>query len=469
MFERYTEKARRVIFFARYEASQLGSPYIETEHLLLGLARDEAMKNRLQRANASSEWIRKQVEGHTTIGEKFSTSVDLPLSNECKRVLAYAAEEAERLSHKHIGTEHLLLGLMREEKSFAAEILRERGLRLAAIRKELADSPQISTSHRPAESSSAGEWFRDLTQAAAAGEHHPIVGRDLELDSVIEILCCCHKNNVLLLGARGAGKTAIVEGLAQRIAQGKAPLCLGDKKIIALKTDALRSGPGGRQRLEEIVAMASGGGNAAGTIVFFDEVQSYSDEANILKRVLLRAGVQCIGVMDSGGVSEQSHARSWSHEFRTVHVRPLDDASTLAVLATRKGTLEVFHGVTYTQEALQFAVDAAPGYLLEYALPGKAVDILDAAGARVKLRQPEPPREIAEVEVRLRSLIDRMETAIANHEFEKARYYSDEHQRERKGLQELKKKHKLSDTAPVVGPDDLKEVVARWTAYPYSL
>ena len=131
MFERYTEKARRVIFFARYEASQFGSPYIETEHLLLGLLReDKALTNRFLRSHASVESIRKQIEGHTTIREKVSTSVDLPLSNECKRVLAYAAEEAERLSHKHIGTEHLLLGLLREEKCFAAEILHERGLRL---------------------------------------------------------------------------------------------------------------------------------------------------------------------------------------------------------------------------------------------------------------------------------------------------------------------------------------------------
>src|ERR1700735_4071351 len=139
MFERYTEKARRVIFFARYEASQFGSPYIETEHLLLGLLReDKTLANRFLRSHAAVDSIRKQIEGHTTVREKVSTSVDLPLSHECKRVLAYGAEEAERLGHKHIGTEHLLLGLLKEEKCFAAEILHERGLRLSAIREELA-------------------------------------------------------------------------------------------------------------------------------------------------------------------------------------------------------------------------------------------------------------------------------------------------------------------------------------------
>src|ERR1700759_3257827 len=139
MFERYTEKARRVIFFARYEASQFGSPYIESEHLLLGILREErALTHRFLRSHGSWESIRKQIEGRTTIREAVSTSVDLPLSNECKRILAYAAEEAVRLDHKHIGTEHLLLGLLREEKCFAAEILHERGLRLLAMREELA-------------------------------------------------------------------------------------------------------------------------------------------------------------------------------------------------------------------------------------------------------------------------------------------------------------------------------------------
>src|ERR1041384_7918922 len=171
MFERYTEKARRVIFFARYEASQFGSPYIETEHLLLGLLReDKALTNRFLRSHASVESIRKQIEGHTTIREKVSTSVDLPLSNECKRVLAYAAEEAERLSHKHIGTEHLLLGLLREEKCFAAEILHERGLRLGTIREELSRTSQekAAPSQRGGnrESSLLAEFSRDLTQAA---------------------------------------------------------------------------------------------------------------------------------------------------------------------------------------------------------------------------------------------------------------------------------------------------------------
>ena len=194
---------------------------------MLGLLReDKALTNRFLRSHASVESIRKQIEGHTTIREKVSTSVDLPLSNECKRVLAYAAEEAERLSHKHIGTEHLLLGLLREEKCFAAEILQERGLRLPAIREEL----QRTTQEKPAAAKQAGgraeqsmlaEFSRDLTQSAMDQQLDPLVGRDTEVDRVIQILCRRTKNNPVLIGEPGVGKTAIVEGLARRSRMAK--------------------------------------------------------------------------------------------------------------------------------------------------------------------------------------------------------------------------------------------------------
>src|SRR5580700_8018511 len=192
MFERYTEKARRVIFFARYEASQFGQPYIETEHLLMGVLReDKALTNRFLRSHTSVESIRKQIETHTDVREKTSTSVDLPLSNESKRVLAYAAEEAERLNNKHIGPEHLLLGLLREEKCFAATLLKERGVHLSTLRKELEQHPHLETESRtilgtsspsPTAAASLSDCGRDLTQVAIEGLLSPLIGRDQELD-----------------------------------------------------------------------------------------------------------------------------------------------------------------------------------------------------------------------------------------------------------------------------------------------
>src|ERR1700680_3777936 len=202
MLERYTEKARRVIFWDRAHASQFGSPCIETKHLLLGLLReDKALANRFLRSSASVESIRKQIEAHTTLRDKLSTSGDLPLSHECKRILAYAAEEAERLNHRHIGTEHLLLGILREEKCVAAEILHERGLRLNAIREELARSVvDRQTLIKPKETPLLSEFSRDLTQAAMDGILDPLVGRDSEIDRVIQILCRRTKNNPVLIG-----------------------------------------------------------------------------------------------------------------------------------------------------------------------------------------------------------------------------------------------------------------------------
>ena len=193
MFERYTEKARRVIFFARYEASQFGSPSIETEHLLLGLIReDKSLTNRFLRFNSSIDSIKKDIEERTVIREKVSTSIDLPLSTECKRILTFSADEAERLHHRHIGTEHLLLGILREKKCLASEILFERGLELDAIRDELSQVKiEKSTENASKETPLLGEFSRDLTSLASKDSLDPLVGRDGEIERLIHILCSC--------------------------------------------------------------------------------------------------------------------------------------------------------------------------------------------------------------------------------------------------------------------------------------
>jgi ATP-dependent Clp protease ATP-binding subunit ClpC len=482
MFERYTEKARRVIFFARYEASQFGSPYIETEHLLLGLLReDKALTNRFLRSHASVESIRKQIEGHTAIHEKVSTSVDLPLSNECKRVLDNAAEEADRLSHKHIGTEHLLLGLLREEKCFAAAILHERGLRLSNIREELTRTSQEKAQpQRQRESSLLSQFSRDLTQAATDTQLDPLVGRGSELERVIQILCRRTKNNPVLIGEAGVGKTAIVEGLAQRIADGEVPSLLADKRILALDLSLIVAGTKYRgqfeERLKTIMKELVESQNA---IIFIDELHTLVgagsaegsfDAANILKPALSRGEIQCIGATTPGEYRKSIEKdRSLERRFQTVKVPPPNETDATKILFGIKDRYEKFHAVTYTDDAINFAVSHSNRYIPDRFLPDKAIDLIDEAGARVKLRQTSVPEDITEVQKRIKFIVHRMENAIANHEFEKARFYSDEERKERENLRALREQYHLDETsAGVVGREDIEDVVSRWTGVPIT-
>jgi len=486
MFERYTEKARRVIFFARYEASQFGSPYIETEHLLLGLLReDKALTNRFLRSHASSvESIRKQIEGHTTIRGKVSTSVDLPLSNECKRVLAYAAEEAERLSHKHIGTEHLLLGLLREEKCFAAEILHERGLRLSAIREELARSTQekapAQRSGGSRESSLLAEFSRDLTQAAMDSQLDPLVGREGEVERVVQILCRRTKNNPVLIGEPGVGKTAIVEGLAQRIADGDVPSFLADKRILGLDLSLIVAGTKYRGQFEErLKTIMKELMESQNCIIFIDELHTLVgagsaegslDAANILKPALSRGEIQCIGATTPGEYRKSIEKdRSLERRFQAVKVPPPNEDQAVKIIYGIKERYEKFHAVSYTDDAITYAVYHSSRYIPDRFLPDKAIDLLDEAGARVKLRQTSLPDEITEVQKRIKFIAHRMENAIANHEFEKARFYSDEERRERENLRALREKYHLDESSTgVVSREDIEEVVSRWTGVPIT-
>src|SRR6476620_11763447 len=482
MFERYTEKARRVIFFARYEASQFGSPYIETEHLLLGLLReDKALANRFLRSHAAVESIRKQIEGHTTLREKVATSVDLPLSHECKRVLAYGAEEAERLSHKHIGTEHLLLGLLREDKSFAAEILHERGLRLSQVREEISrQSSEKMSASRPKESSLLAEFSRDLTQAAMDGSLDPLIGRDYELDRVIQILCRRTKNNPVLIGEPGVGKTAIVEGLAQRIADGDVPSFLADKRILALDLSLIVAGTKYRgqfeERLKTIMKELMENQNA---IIFIDELHTLVgagsaegslDAANILKPALSRGEIQCIGATTPGEYRKSIEKdRSLERRFQAVKVPPPDEANATKILFGIKDRYEKFHAVAYTDEAIENAVYTSTRFIPDRFLPDKAIDLIDEAGARVKLRQTTLPGEVADIQKSIKFIVHRMENAIANHEFEKARFYSDEERKERENLRVLREKYHLDESATgVVNREDIEDVVSRWTGVPIT-
>ena len=482
MFERYTEKARRVIFFARYEASQFGSPYIETEHLLLGLLReDKALTNRFLRSHGSVESIRKQIEGRTAIREKVSTSVDLPLSQESKRVLAFAAEEAERLAHKHIGTEHLLLGLLREDKCFAAEILHERGLRLSTLREELSRSQgEKVASGRSKETSLLAEFSRDLTKSALDGQLDPLIGREAELERVIQILCRRTKNNPVLIGEPGVGKTAIVEGLAQRISDGNVPSFLAEKRILALDLSLIVAGTKYRgqfeERLKNIMKELM---EAQDSLIFIDELHTLVgagsaegslDAANILKPALSRGEIQCIGATTPAEYRKSIEKdRSLERRFQSVKVAPPNVEDTVKILYGIKDRYEKFHAVSYDDEAVNISVYHSNRYIPDRFLPDKAIDLIDEAGARVKLRQSSLPEEVVDVQKRIKFVVHRMENAIANHEFEKARFYSEEEQRERENLRLLQEKYNIDESATGrVTREDIEEVVSRWTGVPVT-
>jgi ATP-dependent Clp protease ATP-binding subunit ClpC len=278
MFERYTERARRVLFFARYEASQLGSVSIETEHLLLGLIREgKGLTSRIfARSHLSLENIRKEIEGRTVFREKVSTSVEIPFSAETKRVLGCAAEEADRLLHNYIGTEHLLLGILREERSVAASILMEKGMRLHTVREDIVQLlNEKTTLTRVKETPLLAEFSRDLTEAAMKNLLDPLVGRDYELERVQQVLCRRTKNNAVLIGEPGVGKTAIVEGLAQKVVYGDVPHFLADKRILALDISLIVAGTKYRGQFEErLKAIMKELTENPNIIVFIDELHT---------------------------------------------------------------------------------------------------------------------------------------------------------------------------------------------------
>ncbi|MBM3790880.1 MAG: ATP-dependent Clp protease ATP-binding subunit, partial [Acidobacteria bacterium] len=483
MFERYTEKARRVIFFARYEASQFGSPYIETEHLLLGLIReDKNLTNRFfPKANTSIESIRKEIEGRAISREKVSTSVDLPFSDETKRALNSASEEAERLSHKHIGTEHMLLGLLREEKSVAAEILRERGLRLSTVREELnRGSFDRGSQSRAKEPLSLAEFSRDLTEAAGGGTLDPLIGRNNEIERMIQILCRRTKNNPVLIGEPGVGKTAIVEGLAQRIVNAQVPPQLLDKKILALDISLIVAGTKYRGQFEErLKTIMKELVENRNLVVFVDELHTLVgagsaegslDAANILKPALSRGEIQCIGSTTPYEYRRSIEKdRSLERRFQAIKVTAPSEEESINILRGIKEKYESFHQLEYTDEALEAAVYLSNRYIPDRYLPDKAIDLIDEAGARVKLRSTPVPEEMITLQRRLRIIDSRVENAISAREFEKAARYRLEEDLEQQALQAMRERWKLKPVGPVkVTRADIEEVISRWTGIPIT-
>ncbi|ODS57016.1 MAG: ATP-dependent Clp protease ATP-binding subunit ClpC [Acidobacteria bacterium SCN 69-37] len=483
MFERYTERARRVLFFARYEATQLGSTSIETEHLLLGLIREgKGLTSRIfARSHLSLDSIRKEIEGRTVFREKVATSVEIPFSAETKRVLQYAAEEADRLLHTYIGTEHLLLGILREERSVAASILYEKGMRLASVREDIVQLLNEKTAPaRPKETPLLAEFSRDLTEAAVKNGLDPLVGRAPEVERVQQVLCRRTKNNVVLIGEPGVGKTAIVEGLAQRIVCGDVPHFLADKRLLALDISLIVAGTKYRGQFEErLKAIMKELTENPNIIVFIDELHTLVgagsaegslDAANILKPALSRGEIRCIGATTPAEYRRYIEKdRSLERRFQAVKVDPPSETETIQVLMGIKDRYESFHHVEYTREAIEAAVYQSSRYITDRFLPDKAIDLIDEAGSRAKIRDAEMNAELGEISrvVRTSVEVDGDGTALAA---DRAWTPADAETvaREQASVVRERLDVKSAATRVRIGKADIDEVVSKWTGVPLT-
>jgi ATP-dependent Clp protease ATP-binding subunit ClpC len=477
MFERYTERARRVIFFARYEASQLGSNSIETEHLLLGLIREgKGLTSRIfSKSHLSMDSIRKEIEGRALFRDKVSTSVDIPLSVESKRVLGFASEEAERMLHNYIGTEHILLGLMREEKSVAAGILADKGMRLAAVREDIVQLlNEKANVGKAKETPLLSEFSRDLTEAAARGVLDPLVGRADELARIVQVLCRRTRNNPVLIGEPGVGKTALVEGLANKIVQGDVPVYLAEKRILALDISLIVAGTKYRgqfeERLKTIMRELTESHNI---IIFIDELHTLVgagsaegslDAANILKPALSRGEIQCIGATTPAEYRKYIEKdRSLERRFQAVKVASPTEEETIQILRGVKDRYEKFHHVTYREEALEAAVYQSSRYITDRFLPDKAIDLLDEAGSRVKLRDAAALEETPEFSRKIRVVVDRSEP------FERGTFFRDEEVAQRENLHIVREHWDMGGPgAHDVTKGDIDDVVSKWTGIPIA-
>ena len=474
MFERYTEVARRAIFFARYEASQLGSGYIETEHLLLGIVfADAGLMERLGGAAANRESLRQQVAANSPAGKKISTSIDMPLSKDCRRVLEFAKDEAQELKHDHISLDHLLLGILRQGKSFTAGLLHGMGITATKVREEATRSAAVATASEapstaePPETSAATITTRDLTRAARNGALGPLIGREREIDRAIQILSRRTRNNLVLVGEPGVGKTAIVEGLAQRIADGNVPPDLADRRVLAIDAASLIS----KRRLGEIdqpntILCVEGLFDLAAAGTGWGAV----DAIHLLEPLLRLDGVRCIATGSPLGFRQTTEkAPALARHFEPVYVLAPSEAEATAVVEGLKEQYERFHGIEISSEAIAAAVRASGRFLPNRQLPDRVIDLIDEAGARLKLRRESEPREVMELRRRIKQTVRKMENAIGAHQFDKAREFSDVERQDRENLLRLLEERKAAG-APgnTLTATHIEEAIADRTGAPLA-
>jgi len=479
MFEKYNEKARRALFFARYEASKLGSRVIESEHILLGILREgeETVSEIFRRFQVKPEDIRREIEGERIFVERISSTAELPLSEESKKILAYASHEAESMLHATVGSEHLLIGILRVEGCTAMRILAQHGFDVYTVREEvLAIAKEREASQQKKELPFLSEYGRDLTALATEQSFDPLIGRDEEVDRIIQILSRRTKNNPILLGEPGVGKTAIVEGLAQRIIEGRVPIFLANKRIMALDLSLIVAGTKYRGQFEErLKGILKELKESRELIVFIDEIHSLIgagsaegslDAANILKPALSRGEISCIGATTLKEYRKYIEKdRSLLRRFQAIQVNPPTPEQTQEILEGVKDRYESFHKVRYRPEALRTAIYQSSRYIPDRHLPDKAIDVIDEAGARVKLRRVRDTQNLRRLEQEIRQVVKEMKVAISDKDFERAVYLRE---REIELREDLERMSVAADETGVleVTRHDIEEVISSWTGIP---
>ena len=486
MLENLTERARRTLFFSRYEAARAGSVQIGSEHLLMGLLResDELVGEILERFRIDPAALRAELspagaapDGATPEG---APADELPLADESRRILLLSGQEAEVLGHLSIGNEHLLLGMLRLEASAAARILSAHGMSLFAVREELTEVlRERESSKGKRELSSLAEFARDLTELAAGGGFDPLIGREEEVDRVIEVLLRRTKNNPALLGEPGVGKTAIVEGLAERIVSGRVPVQLADRRILALDLSLVVAGTKYRGQFEErLKGILKELRENPEIIVFIDELhvligagsaEGSLDAANILKPALSRGEITCIGATTLKEYRRYiERDRSLSRRFQPVVVQPPDESGTLRILEGLRERYEDFHNVAYSPEALQAAVTQTGRYIADRFFPDKAIDVLDEAGARVKLRGAASTEELRRVQAEAVRVVREMKRAVSAKDFEGAVALRERELTLRDEIKSLMRSRPEETPRPTVQRSDVDEVIASWTGIPLT-
>jgi ATP-dependent Clp protease ATP-binding subunit ClpC len=488
MFSRFTERARKVIILAKEEAKRFNHDYIGTEHILLGLIKEgEGVAAAvLQNLGLGLESIRLEVEKLVQPGPPTVVSGDIPFTPKAKKVIELATDEARNLGHNYIGTEHLLLGLIREGEGVASQVLTNLGLDLNKVRQEVmsllgASAPGYTQAASPAKSKtpSLDAFGRDLTVLAREGKLDPVIGRKDEIERVIQILSRRTKNNPVLLGEAGVGKTAIVEGLAQKIVKGDVPEILRDKRVIILDLALMVAGTKYRGQFEErIKAVMDEIKRSENIIIFIDELHTLVgaggaegaiDASNILKPALSRGEMQCIGAttLDEYRKYIEKDA-ALERRFQTIMVEPPSVSETIEILKGLRDRYEAHHKVKFTDTALEAAAKLSDQYISGRYLPDKAIDLIDEAGSRARLNVMTTPPDIKEVEKNIEQVRKEKEAAVKGQDFEKAASLRDQ-ERELKAQLERGRKEwsrQKAEAYPQVTDEDIAEIVAKWTGIP---